>query len=305
MLPNFLIVGPPKCASTSLHFYFSQHPEIFVPTLKETHFFTHDYEKGIGYYEKYFSSSHNAKAIGEATPAYCFLPFVCDRIKLHYPQIKLILCIRNPIERAFSHWLMLASRGVEQADFRTAMEINANQLSYIKFEGEAGARLWNDRSKHIEKGEKWPRIYLQPGMNAEIINRLQQQFGKDQLHYYFMDDLKNDFGNTLKKMFGFIQVDDLFQVPLTHEKNVYSDRKLNRLMNKLLGVKNTKIIGKLLSPSLKNLFRQTKQSKKETPRLQLSDRKFLWEIYKNDISELEQITKRDLSHWNPYKENLS
>src|SRR5690348_14667920 len=89
--PNFLILGPPKCASTSLHFYLSQHPEVYMPEEKEINFFTRHYEKGLEFYEQYFSKANGAKAIGEATPAYSFMPFAADRIKKHYPDIKLIL----------------------------------------------------------------------------------------------------------------------------------------------------------------------------------------------------------------------
>ena len=301
--PNFLIIGPPKCASTSLHFYFSQHPEVFVSAVKETHFFTHDYEKGIAFYEEYFRDAANAKAIGEATPSYCFLPFACDRIRLHYPNIKLILCIRNPMERAFSHWLMLWARGVEKASFREAMEINNKQLSYVTFEGKEGAALWNERAKNIDKGEKWPRIYLQPGMYASMIKKLQTQFGQNQLYYYFMDDLKTNFDATLKDLFDFLGVDNSFRIPEKREKNVYKNRKLYKLMSNVLGVQFTKKVGKIVSPSVKSIFKRDKQIIKNAPELKLEDRQFLWNVYKHDIAALEQITQRDLSHWNPFIAN--
>jgi hypothetical protein len=299
MAPNFLIVGPPKCASTSIHFYFSQHPEIFMSPIKETNFFNNDYERGISFYEHYFNKAGTAKAIGEATPSYCFLPFACDRIKKNYPDIKLILCIRNPIERAFSHWMMFWTRGVEKACFREATEINLKQLSYIDFAGEEGARLWKNRGKNISKGEKWPRIYLQAGMYSDIIKRLQLQFGENDLHYYFMDDLKNDFDNTLKKMFAFLGVNESFKVFSMQEKNVYQDRKLNRIANKVLGVKNARMIGKIISPSVKAMLAKKRHDIREAPQLQLEDKKFLWNVFKHDIASLEQMTRRNLSHWNP------
>ena len=131
MHPNFLIIGPPKCASTSLYYYLQQHPEIYLSKVKETGFFTHDYYKGTRFYEKYFADAGCAKAIGEATPSYSFLPFAADRIKKLYPDIKLIICFRNPMERAFSNWLMLKDAGVEKAGFREALEINLKQLKYV------------------------------------------------------------------------------------------------------------------------------------------------------------------------------
>ena len=90
MHPNFMIIGPPKCGSTSLHFYLGQHHEVFVSEPKETSFFTDDYDKGIVFYENYFKKAGDSIAIGEATPTYSFLPFVSARIKKHYPNTKFI-----------------------------------------------------------------------------------------------------------------------------------------------------------------------------------------------------------------------
>src|SRR6266700_8386700 len=106
MYPNFLILGPPKCASTSLHYYLGQHPDIYTSKIKETNFFSLQYQKGIAYYCNFFADAINKRAIGEATPSYAFLPYVAERIKNHFPDIKLILCFRDPAERAFSSWLM-------------------------------------------------------------------------------------------------------------------------------------------------------------------------------------------------------
>ena len=84
MYPNFIILGPPKCASTSLHNYLGQHPQIYTTKVKETRFFSLHYDKGMDYYAEFFKDAGNAKAIGEATPSYAFLPFVADRIKKHF-----------------------------------------------------------------------------------------------------------------------------------------------------------------------------------------------------------------------------
>jgi len=131
MHPTFLIIGPPKCASTSLHFYLGQHPEVFVSKDKEPHFFSDYYQRGIEFYENLFKDAGNAKAIGEATPAYSFLPFAMERIHTHYPEVKLIISFRNPVERAFSHWLMLSSAGIEKASFREALNIQRKQPDNI------------------------------------------------------------------------------------------------------------------------------------------------------------------------------
>jgi hypothetical protein len=298
MSPNFLIAGPPKCASTSLYYYFSQHPQIFVSKVKETHFFTDNYEKGIKYYEKYFENAGNAEALGEATPAYCFLPFALDRIKACYPDIKLILCLRNPMERAFSHWLMYKDAGVEKASFREAIDINLRQMLQVNFENDQGAALWNTRRKHVGDTGKWIRIYIQPGMYASIIRDIQQRFGVEQVKYIFMDDLKNNFSDVMKELFTFLQVENTFIIHNKQEKNFYYNRKIlshpkqNNWCKKLLGIFPRQC------PQILNHFLRSKKHKVvEKPKLILDDRKFLYDIYRSDIHNLEKLSGKDLSNW--------
>lgn len=299
MHPTFLIIGPPKCASTSLHYYLGQHPQVYVSKIKETHFFTHDYHKGIAFYEHYFDESGSAKAIGEATPAYSFLPFAAGRIQTQYPQIKTILCFRNPMERAFSNWLMLSDAGIEKAGFREAIELNIKQLEYINFEGEKGAQIWNSRTDNIGRGEKWVRIYIQAGMYAAIMKTYMNLFKAEQIKYVFMEDLKYKFDETIKDLFSFIGVDNNFTVPAKKEQNFYYDRKAYRTVNKLIGTKTTRLISKHMPEKIKTIFKQKKEKVSNVPELSPEDRQFLWEIYRDEITELEKISGRDLSQWNP------
>ena len=123
IIPNFLIGGPPKGASTSLNFYLKQHPEIFTSPVKQTRFFSVHYDKGKDYYlNTYFSGVTNQKMVGEATPTYFLLPFVAKRIKEYNPDMKIIFCLRNPVERTFSGWSMRVNNGTEHLSFREALE---------------------------------------------------------------------------------------------------------------------------------------------------------------------------------------
>lgn len=304
MQPDFLIIGPPKCASTSLHFYLGQHPEIYMSQVKETNFFTEDFHKGLDFYSKYFEQAGNKKAIGEATPSYSFLPFAADRIKQTFPDIKIILCFRNPMERAFSNWLMLWDAGVEQVSFRNAIDINLKQLEYINFEGDKGAEIFNNRKNNIGAGEKWVRVYLQAGMYATILKYWLERFSQEQIKIIYLDDIKNKREETLKSLFSFLGVDENFFVLKTEEQNFYYDRKMYRKLNGIIGVKNTRLIAKYLPENLKSAFKQKKAQVKQSPVLSHDDRFFLWNFYKDEISELEKLTGKDFSHWAPVKELL-
>lgn len=298
MHPNFLIIGPPKCASTSLHYYLGQHPEIYTSKTKETFFFVKDYEKGMAFYEKYFEDAGKAKAIGEATPVYAFLPFVADRIKKHYPEIKLILCFRNPMDRTFSSWLMQKGMGVEKASFREAIDINLKQLSYINLEGDEGVKAWKDSVGNFEAGESRLRTYLQAGFYSKIIKSYEKRFRPEQIKIIFMEDIKDHFDATMKELFTFLNVQDDFIVPNKEVVNFYFERKGNKISNKIIGIKATKFIAKRLPKNFKNIFKN-RWKVKETPRISAEDRQYCWEILKEDIAELEKITGRDLSSWKP------
>jgi len=297
MLPDFLVAGPPKCASTSLHFYLNQHPEIFMSPEKEINFFNRHYHKGFDFYSSHFKNAAPGQKIGEATPEYAFLPFASDRIKKDLPDVKIILCFRNPVERAFSDWLMLWDAGVEIDDFKTCIDFNLKQMETISFDGEKGAQVWFDRVNHLHQGEKWVRSYLQAGMNGSILEDYLSKFSQNQVKYIFMDDLVSHVDETLKDLFRFLQVDEQFVVPDKDEKNFYYDRKAYRSLIKIIGVKPARRIAHLMPDNLKNVFKQKKSQVKKKWVLEDAERKRLIDIFKPDIQKLEHLTGRNLKHW--------
>ncbi|MEO8710483.1 MAG: sulfotransferase [Parafilimonas sp.] len=296
-LPNFLIIGPPKCASTSLHYYLGQHPDVFVSPTKETNFFTHDYYRGLEFYAQYFSNAKTEKAIGEATPSYFFLPFAADRIKKDLPNAKLIVTLRNPVERAFSHWLMFKEAGVEKKSFRDAIKINLEQMQEYNFEGEKGAEIWEKRKNTADDNDNWPRIYIQPGMYAESLNMYYESFKPEQMHIVFLEDLKKIFSETIKEVFRFLNVDENFMVENTEAKNFYFDKKYFRFLQKLTGIKTARYISGILPSNLKNIFKQKQTAVKVIPKISDEDRAFLQDLFLPDIRQLEKITNRSLENW--------
>ena len=107
MQPNYLLTGAMKAGTTSAIHHFNQHPNVFLEG--ELHFFDWKYGEGIEFYESQFNSTK--KYVGEKTPSYCYLATAVDRICRHYPDIKLIMILREPVSRACSQYNM-ASVGV-------------------------------------------------------------------------------------------------------------------------------------------------------------------------------------------------
>ncbi len=300
MHPNFIVAGPPKCSSSSLHYYLGQHPDIYTSKIKETRFFSLHYEEGMAYYETFFEEAVHEKAIGETTPSYSFLPFVADRIKEHYPDIRLIFCFRNPVDRAFSSWRMQHGRGTETKSFREAIEINITQLKSgnISLEGKEGAERWKKSHENYADDATRLRTYIQAGMYTEMLESYGQRFENDQIKITFAEDLINKFDETMSDLFRFLQVDEKFIVPNKEIVNFNFSRSANKFANKIFGVKGTQRIAEKMPDFIKNKMKVAMREK-EPAKLTIEDRLFVWDIFKEDVEKLEKLLNTDLSHWRP------
>jgi hypothetical protein len=128
-VPNFLIIGVQKGGTTSLFNYLQIHPDIKLPKIKEIHYFDFQYENGNEWYQQLFPKICDNKITGEASPFYIFSKKALERIYDYNKNIKLIILLRNPIERAFSHYNMNVSTGIEKLTFEEAI-IMENQRIY-------------------------------------------------------------------------------------------------------------------------------------------------------------------------------
>src|SRR3954468_6264414 len=128
-LPNFLIVGAPKCGTTSLYQYLGQHPEVYMSRLKEPRYFPSfglvpgtDLVRTRAEYEQLFDGATTERAIGEATPNYLHAPQAAERIVAELPDAKIIVSLRNPADRAYSSYLGRGRRGVEKRPVQDAVQ---------------------------------------------------------------------------------------------------------------------------------------------------------------------------------------
>jgi hypothetical protein len=141
-LPEFLIIGAQRCGTTSLYKYLAEHPRFVSATLKTkgVHFFDMNYDKGMAWYRAHFPTSayralfrarNGADLVtGEASPYYLFHPEVPYRLAQHLPTVKLIVMLRDPIERTYSQWQHELSRGFEHLDrFEDALDAEDGRLA--------------------------------------------------------------------------------------------------------------------------------------------------------------------------------
>ena len=138
--PNFIIAGFPKCGTTSLHHYLNEHPQIFMPNQKELHFFTFEILSKLKNgprdkivkktqidnsekYLKFYREVKNEIAIGDASPSYINYPTQFPKIKEYLNDPKLIIVLRDPINRAYSNYLHLKREQRETLSFKEAINI--------------------------------------------------------------------------------------------------------------------------------------------------------------------------------------
>ncbi len=190
MLPNFLVIGAQKAGTTSLFEYLRQHPDIYLPQAKETAFFYHDYkyEKGLSYYEEhYFGSVNGEKAVGEVSPHYLYHTFCRDRIRENLRDLKFIILLRNPIDRAYSNYWMEVKRGLETLSFEDAIEKEQMRIEGDLFERETFS-------------------YMHRGLYYGQIKAYMDLFPEANFLCLLSDDLKYDRVNALKNIFMFLGV---------------------------------------------------------------------------------------------------
>lgn len=128
-LPAFLIVGAQKAGTTSLHEYLCEHPLVSSSTVKEVHYFDLAYQRGQAWYRAHFHvPSRPGEITGESSPYYLFHPLVPSRVAEDLPACRLIVLLRNPIERAYSHHNHERALGFEDLDFEQAIAREAERL---------------------------------------------------------------------------------------------------------------------------------------------------------------------------------
>ena len=200
MLVNFVIGGTQKGGTSALDSFLRQHPEICLPeTKKELHYFDREknFEKRPNYkqYHAYFRPKPPNRVIGEATPSYMYWTTTPYRIWRYNPEMKWILVLRNPVERAFSAWNMETKRGTEHLSFKEAVEQEAV------------------RCRKALPLQHRVFSYVDRGFYAHQVRHLFNIFGEDNLLILLTEDLRTDHQNTLRKIFEFLKVDAGFVAP--------------------------------------------------------------------------------------------
>jgi hypothetical protein len=163
VLPDFLIIGAQRSGTGSLYFSLLDHPRVTGPKIKEVHWFDSRNWNKTNRYRSYFPRAQEVTEqgliVGEATPYYLFHPAVPRRVVDQLPRVKCIAVLRDPVDRAYSHWKHEKTRGVEPLDFREAIEAEAERLASVPsvgsvgVDGDAGLPVAHQRYTYVSRGQ--------------------------------------------------------------------------------------------------------------------------------------------------------
>ncbi|MFY1637067.1 sulfotransferase family protein [Solwaraspora sp. WMMB335] len=197
-LPEFLIIGGQRCGTTSLHHYLAAHPQVRPATGKELQFFTVHHGRGLRWYRAHFPVRPPAVRSFEASPYYLFHPSVPARVSAALPQARFVALVRDPVERAYSHYLHTRSYGAEPLPFAEAVAAEEQRLADALRDGPdapaAHAALRN-------------YSYLSRGRYAEQLRRWHAHLPADRLLVLRSEDMYADPAAVYTRVLDFLGLD--------------------------------------------------------------------------------------------------
>jgi hypothetical protein len=291
-IPNFLIIGAPRCGTTTLYRNLMRHPQIFMSPVKEPMFFifsggekipsgslVKDHVTQWDQYQALFEGSQNAKAIGEASTFYLYNERAAEKISTLLPNVKLIAILRNPVDRAYSHFLINRLRGIEPLrDFTEALA---------------------EEKKRMQSGWFMFFHYQMVGFYGEQLARYLARFPQERMLILLFDEFCRNPEGTYRGIFRFLDVSEKVTVPTGARYNI-SGVPRNRWWHDFLSKPNPAkwLVKKILSQSMqeKMMTRFTVQNITK-PALDADIRRRLTDLYREDMHQTQEMIKMDLSKW--------
>lgn len=294
MLPNFFIADAAKSATSSLNDYLRQHSDIYMSEVKEPHFFAwyRAYQKGIDSYEALFVDGTDFKVRGESSTGYMVFPNVIERIKSTIDDPRFIL--RNPVDRAYSHYWWLRGLGYESRTFKRA--------------------FLADKDKEPDPGNDFGgnyKYYYQYGLYGKWLKRYIDTFGIHKIHILTTEQLRINLLETINLCCTFLGVGTFSEIEtiqsnktviLRHAKAyrmlhdwLYS-AKLNNFVNRipLSSIRKILTLVKMYASQTEKIL----QKKGTYPKLGVDERRWIAGFYYEEIVRLRLLTGLSFNEWN-------
>jgi hypothetical protein len=280
--PNLFIVGAAKAGTTSLYHYLAQHPDIYMAPVKEPHFFSrirpapeleaffpHVSDEAV--YLALFANAHAESVRGEASTSYLSHPDVADAIWQKRPEAKIVIMLRDPVERAYSNYWNDVREGIEHRSFAAAV---SEELAEPP-----GA--WGVSS-----------LYVDGGLYADRVEHYLDKFGGNVLVLFF-EEFVRDIPHTLEGVFAFLEVDPGWTARVEPEVHNPFGLPRNLLGRRLLGSGRARSLARMLLPrSARAYGRSRLVVRTEKPPMEIDIRGRLLEMYQPDVDRLSELLGR-------------
>lgn len=290
MLPDFIVIGAAKAGTTALYWYLDEHPQVAMSKLKETNYFAYGIDAqgrwlygdpelhhfpvtSRSAYERLFEASGDASARGEASPIYLECPQAASRIADAIPAARIICGLREPVDRAYSDYLMyLRSRG---RAFDPARELTPSAA-------------WAQPDSH----------WMQIGLYHDALRRFLDRFPRSQVHIFLFDDLRADQAGLVRAVYDFLGVDPSFVPDLDTPHNV-GGLPSNRFIERVLtsGKLRTTLDPVIPRRAVDWARKVRTRNLRRAPKLPEELRAKLIECFRTDIAKTSDLIGRDLSPW--------
>ncbi len=283
-LPDFVCIGAAKCGSTTLWEMLGRHERIFMPQLKELHFFDNfedRFDAGLESYAAHFKDAAADCLIGESTPSYIFIPEACDRLRAALPDARLIAILRNPVDRAWSNYWFTCKAGLEPLGFDEAVEAEPARR-------EAGLH------------ESLRFSYIARGHYVHQLKRYEQTFSREQLCVVFFEEFVKDPKATIDLIYQHLDLEtpddpEAYVMPWHHKQTTYY--RWPRVHATANGVgkwasTDNSVVRRAARKIVKFVDRQTEVKGK--PKMTEAQRNRLETIFHDSNAELEQWLGRPL-----------
>jgi hypothetical protein len=267
-LPTFIYAGPPKSGSTWLGRILSEHPDVFVPQAKDIMYFDSHYDRPISWYHSFFARSGSASQAGEVCHNYFDYAHAAERIRTHLPDVKLLFILREPVERAVSHWVFERALGM------------GNGIDFAGFCRRPDIAAINNYVANL--------------------SRYYERFPSAQIRVFFYAQIKSDPAALIREVYEFLGVDPTF-VPPSLRRRILSARETRwpllsatayRMAKWIRRRGGANLVGWLKKRSL--LHRVLFKKLGERPRVPVADLEAFFESQRATFSELSRLTGKEV-----------
>lgn len=276
-LPDFVGIGAEKSGTTWLCRMLQAHPEIYVPGIKEVRFFDRHFHRGADWYSEWFARAGKSVVAGEISPQYMHSPECCHRIWSTAPNTKLLVMLRDPVERAFSHYLM---------DIRGWM---AEGVSVPSFEEALSAD-----PKYLARGRYFAQ--LEPYFD---------RFGTENIHVESLRAVQTDPAGVCSRVYRFLCVDANYQPSnvdeVVNSAAIYRSPALFRLLQLCVHTAEkfgmSKVVRALKNGGFRDFVMQVLEAPTQENKLSSLTKRELGKYFVDEIEPLKRLVGNDVVYW--------